>query len=135
MVDGVTELVGKSRRIPFVLHTNPSALEVSSTSGLIFLGHSYVLVPQMAPLDDTEIERLSPAKIRILLVLPWEGIPRSTSGVIISIDMGGIRSSESSNDYVRKHMPYDTKDFGIYSESPLLSFGDNICKGLLLPAG
>ncbi|GJV74220.1 hypothetical protein Tco_1494215 [Tanacetum coccineum] len=57
MVDGVTELVGKSRRIPFVLHTNPSALEVSSTSGLIFLGHSYVLVPQMAPLDDTEIER------------------------------------------------------------------------------
>ncbi|GKE70543.1 hypothetical protein Tco_1528615 [Tanacetum coccineum] len=59
MADGVTELVGNSYGIPFslltVLRTNPSALGVSSTAGLMFLGRSCVLVPRMAPLDDTKV--------------------------------------------------------------------------------
>ncbi|GKF50810.1 hypothetical protein Tco_0147277, partial [Tanacetum coccineum] len=61
MADDVAELVGKSRGIPSspltVLRTDMSALEVSSTSGLMFLGRSCVLVTRMAPLDDAKMRR------------------------------------------------------------------------------
>ncbi|GJT78001.1 hypothetical protein Tco_1044726 [Tanacetum coccineum] len=61
MADDVAELVGKCRGIPSspltVLRTDMSALGVSSTSGLMFLGRSCVLVTRMAPLDDTKMRR------------------------------------------------------------------------------
>ncbi|GJV92678.1 hypothetical protein Tco_1540491 [Tanacetum coccineum] len=97
MADGVTELVGKSRGTPSsiltMLRTDPSTLGVSFTVGLMFLG------PKQIYDGFGVILGFGSAKIKALLISSWEGIPRLTSGMRISMDVDNVRSRSSIKEH------------------------------------